>query len=81
LIRRELPLTWDASPAKPVAKVRRGFSFVPAPAAAAPVLEWSSIVHSLDRLGFFLLGKVFARAFVELLFVMPPSAACRPFPL
>jgi hypothetical protein len=39
LIRRELPLTYVASPAEPVAKVRRGFSFVPAPAAAGPVLE------------------------------------------
>src|SRR6266404_7012230 len=81
LIRRELPLTYVASPAKPVAKVRRGFSFVPAPAAAGPVLEWSSVIHSLDRLCFFLLGKVFAFSFVGSFFVMPPSAACRPFPL
>src|SRR3989441_4544332 len=57
LIRRELPLTYVASPAKPVAKVRRGFSFVPAPAAAGPVLEWSSVIHSWDRLCFFLLRK------------------------
>jgi len=49
LIRRELPLTYVASPAEPVAKGRRGFSFVPAPAAADPVLELSSVVHSLDR--------------------------------
>jgi hypothetical protein len=81
LIRRELPLTWDASPAEPVAKVRRGFSFVPAPAAADPVFEWSSVVHLLDRLCFFLLWKVFAFALVGLLFVMPPSAACWRFPL
>src|SRR6266699_2311698 len=70
LIRRELPLTWDASPAEPVAKVRRGFSFVPAPAAAGPVFEWSSVVHSLNRLCFFLLWKVFAFALVGSLFVM-----------
>jgi hypothetical protein len=81
LIRRELPLTYVASPAEPVAKGRRGFSFVPAPAAAGPVLEWSSVVHSLGGLCFFLLWKVLAFAFVGSLFVMPPSAACRPFPL
>src|SRR3989442_14813806 len=60
LIRRELPLTWDASPAEPVAKVRRGFSFVPAPAAAGSAgLAWRSVVHSWDRLCCFLLWKVF----------------------
>src|SRR5271170_5736637 len=81
LIRRELPLTYVASPAEPVAKGRRGFSFVPAPAAAGPIFELSSVVHSLERLCFFLLWKVFAFAFVGSLFVMPPSAACRRFPL
>ena len=55
LIRRELPLTYVASPAKPVAKGRRGFSFVPTPAAAGPVLEVSTVVHSLGGLCFFLL--------------------------
>ena len=57
LIRRELPLTWDASPAEPVAKVRRGFSFVPAPAAAGPVLELSSVIHSLIVFVFSFWGK------------------------
>jgi len=45
MIRRELPLTMRASQAEPVAKGRRGFSFVLAPAATDPVLELKSIVH------------------------------------
>ena len=47
LIRRELPLASVANPAKPVAKRFRGFSFVPALAAAGSVLEFGGIVHSL----------------------------------
>jgi len=47
MIRRELPLTTHASPAEPVANVRRGFSFVLAPAAADPVLELENVVHDL----------------------------------
>jgi hypothetical protein len=45
MIRRELPLTTDASPAEPVANFRRGFSFVLAPAAADPVLDLDNFVH------------------------------------
>src|SRR6516162_767195 len=45
MIRRELPLTTDASPAKPVANFRRGFSFVLAPAAADLVLELNWLVQ------------------------------------
>ena len=45
MIRRELPLTTNASPAEPVANFRRGFSFVLAAAAADPVLELESVVH------------------------------------
>jgi hypothetical protein len=44
MIRRELPLTTDASPAEPVANLRRGFSFVFAPAAADPVLELDNVI-------------------------------------
>jgi hypothetical protein len=44
MIRRELPLTTNASPAEPVANLRRGFSFVLAPAAADPVLELDNII-------------------------------------
>ena len=47
MIRRELPLTTNASPAEPVANFRRGFSFVLAPAAADLVLELDSAVHRL----------------------------------
>jgi hypothetical protein len=47
MIRRELPLTTHASPAQPVANVRRGFSFVLAPAAADPVLDLDNVVHWL----------------------------------
>src|SRR5215472_7296483 len=45
MIRRELPLTTRASPAKPVANFRRGFSFVLAPAAADLVLELNCVVQ------------------------------------
>src|SRR6516165_3064927 len=45
MIRRELPLTNGASPARPVAYFRRGFSFVLAPAAADPVLELHCVVQ------------------------------------
>ena len=45
MIRRELPLTNNASPAEPVAYFRRGFSFVLAPAAADPVLDLDNFVH------------------------------------
>ena len=57
MIRRELPLTTHASPAEPVANVRRGFSFVLAPAAAEPALELDSVVHWLVGLCFSLFGK------------------------
>jgi hypothetical protein len=60
MIRRELPLTTTASPAEPVAKVRRGFSFVLAPAAADPVLELDSVFHRLVCFCFFLHWKAFA---------------------
>ena len=63
MIRRELPLTSDASPAEPVANFRRGFSFVLAPAAADPALELNCIVHRLVCLCFFLIWKVFVFAF------------------
>src|ERR1035437_8903418 len=63
MIRRELPLTTDASPAEPVANFRRGFSFVLAPAAADSVLELDSIVHRCFCLCFFLIWKVFAFVF------------------
>jgi hypothetical protein len=76
MIRRELPLTTDASPAEPVANFRRGFSFVLAPAAADSVLELDSIVHRCFCLCFFLIWKAFAFAFSVL--VMPPSVACKP---
>ena len=45
MIRRELPLTTHASPAKPAANFRRGFSFVLAPAAADLVLELDCFVQ------------------------------------
>ena len=75
MIRRELPLTAYASPAEPVANVRRGFSFVLAPAAADPVLELDTVVHGLDRFCFFLFWKGFV--FVFSVSVMPPVVACR----
>ena len=56
MIRRELPLTTRASPAEPVANVRRGFSFVLAPAAADPVLELNC---AFKVFAFSLVGKVF----------------------
>ena len=59
MIRRELPLTTHASPAKPVANFRRGFSFVLALAAADSVLELDNVVHWLIGLCFFLIWKVF----------------------
>ena len=59
MIRRELPLTTTASPAGPVANVRRGFSFVLAPAAADPVLELEMVVHWLICFAFSLFGEVF----------------------
>ena len=59
MIRRELPLTTHASPAKPVANFRRGFSFVLAPAAADSALELDNDVHWLNRFCFFLIRKVF----------------------
>src|SRR5580704_712010 len=90
MIRRELPLTTDASPAEPVANVRRGFSFVLAPAAADSVhhptdedlsvgtlVELDSAVHRLVYLCFFLIWKVFA--FV-LWFLQPPFCCLQPPP-
>jgi len=76
MIRRELPLTTNASPAEPVANVRRGFSFVLAPAAAAPVLELDNAFHGLMCFCFVLIWKVLA--FVLSVLVMPPFVACRP---
>jgi hypothetical protein len=75
MIRRELPLTLNASPAEPVAKVRRGFSFVLAPAAADPVLELDNVVHGLICFCLFLIWKVFA--FVLSVLLMLPFVACR----
>ena len=60
MIRRELPLTINARPVEPVADVRRGFSFVLAPAAADPVLELDSMVQSFF---FFPIWKAFAFVF------------------
>jgi len=74
MIRRELPLTLNASQAEPVAKGRRGFSFVLAPAAADPVLELDIVVHRLVCFCFFLIWKVFA--FVLSVSVMLPFAVC-----
>ena len=76
MIRRELPLTTHASPAEPVANVRRGFSFVLAPAAADPVLELDDVVHGLICFCFFLIWKVFA--FILSVRLMPPFVAYRP---
>ena len=70
MIRRELPLTTNASPAEPVANVRRGFSFVLAPAAADPVLELDNVVHGLICFWFSLFGKL-------LLFGFRQAASCR----
>ena len=74
MIRRELPLTTHASPAKPVANFRRGFSFVLAPAAADPVLELDIVVHRLVCFLFFPYLEVFA--FVLSVSVMLPFAVC-----
>ena len=63
MIRRELPLTNHASPAKPVAYFRRGFSFVLAPAAADPVFEWDNAIHGWIVLAFSLLGKFLVLSF------------------
>ena len=71
MIRRELPLTIHASPAKPVANVRRGFSFVLAPAAADPVLELDNVVHGLIVFAFSLVGK-----FLLLFFRYRHAAIC-----
>ena len=60
MIRRELPQTSDASPARPVANVRRGFSFVLAPAAADLVLELDCFVQGFC---FSLVGRVFVFVF------------------
>ena len=76
MIRRELPLTTHASPAEPVANVRRGFSFVLAPAAADSVLELDNVVHELNGFCLFLIWKVFA--FVFSVFLMLPTVAWRP---
>ena len=76
MIRRELPLTTHASSAEPVANVRRGFSFVLAPAAADSVLELDNVVHWLNRFCFFLIWKVFV--FVLSVRLMPPAVACMP---
>ncbi len=75
MIRRELPLTINASPAEPVANFRRGFSFVLAPAAADPVLELDNVVHVLIVFAFSLFGKFLLLSFV---LVMPPFVVCRP---
>ena len=76
MIRRELPLTYFAGPAEPVALGSRGFSFVLAPAAADPVLDLDSFVHWLSCFCFFLIWKAFA--FVLSVPVMPPIVVCRP---
>ena len=74
MIRRELPLTTNASPAEPVANFRRGFSFVLAPAAADPVLELDSVVHGLIVFAFSLLES---SCFCSFVIVTPPFVACR----
>ena len=66
MIRRELPLTTTASPARPVAKVRRGFSFVLAPAAADLVLELDCLVQGFC---FFLLDGFLFLSFMQQLVV------------
>ena len=71
MIRRELPLTINASPAEPVANFRRGFSFVLAPAAADPILELDSVVHVLIVFAFSLFGK-----FLLLFFRYRHAAIC-----
>jgi hypothetical protein len=71
MIRRELPLTTDASPAEAVANFLRGFSFVLAPAAADPVLESDNVVHALFFGAFSLFGK-----FLLLFFRSGHTAIC-----
>ena len=71
MIRRELPLTTDASPAEPVANFRRGFSFVLAPAAADLVLELDNVVHVSIVFVFSLFGK-----FLLLFFRYRHAAIC-----
>ena len=68
MIRRELPQTCDASPARPVADVRRGFSFVLARAAADLVLELDCLVQ---RFAFSFLER-----FLVGLFVFRHPASC-----
>ena len=63
MIRRELPLTTDASPARPVANFRRGFSFVLAAAAADLVLELDNAFHRWLCSVFFLFREVFVFVF------------------
>jgi hypothetical protein len=72
MIRRELPLTLNASPAEPVAKGRRGFSFVLAPAAADPVFELDCAVHRCSVFAFSLFGR-----FLFLPFGSGQAARCR----
>ena len=49
MIRRELPLTTHASPAKGLSQMSGGgFSFVLAPAAADRALELDSVIHGLN---------------------------------
>jgi hypothetical protein len=75
MIRRELPLTTRASPAEPVANVRRGFSFVLAPAAADPVLELENVVHVSIGL---LFPYLESSCFCSFVLVMLPFVVCRP---
>jgi hypothetical protein len=75
MIRRELPLTYYASPAEPVAKGSRGFSFVLAPAAADPVLDLDNVVHGL--ICFLLFPYLESFCFCSLVFVMPPFVVWR----
>src|ERR1700757_646012 len=71
MIRRELPQTSDASSARPVANVRRGFSFVLAPAAADLVLQLDCLVQGFC---FFLPGEF---CFVFSFFVTRLVVVCR----
>ena len=70
MIRRELPLTTHASPAKGLSQMSGGgFSFVLAPAAADRALELDSVIHGLNGFSFF--GK-----FLLLFFVFGHAAIC-----
>jgi len=63
MIRRELPLTTNASPAIGLSQISgRGFSFVLAPATADLVLELDCVVQGF---AFSLVGKVFAFVFMR----------------